>query len=220
VQLLLVEDDAMIAEAIGDGARQNGVSLDHVGDAAGARLALADHAYSAVLLDLGLPGDSGMAVLKWLRARCDATPVVILTARGNLSDRIAGLDAGADDYVTKPFQFDELWARLRAVRRRSEGSVIPLLRHGDVVLDRARRTVTRGDRLVALSEQEFRTFQYFLERPGRIVTRIQLEQALYGMDEIESNTVAVFIHQLRRKLGEQVIRTVHGRGYLLGEGPA
>ncbi|HVE52915.1 MAG TPA: response regulator transcription factor, partial [Ramlibacter sp.] len=141
-------------------------------------------------------------------------------AKTGENNRVLGLDAGADDYVTKPFQFDELWARLRAVRRRSEGGVIPMLRHDDIVLDRAKRTVTRGNRLVALSEQEFRTFQYLLERPGRIVTRAQLEQALYGMDDIESNTVAVFIHQLRRKLGEQVIRTVHGRGYLLGEGAA
>lgn len=220
VHLLLVEDDAMIAEAIGDGARQSDVLVDHVVDAAGARLALADHGYSAVLLDLGLPGDSGMAVLRWLRARCDATPVVILTARGNLSDRIAGLDAGADDYVTKPFQFDELWARLRAVRRRSEGGVIPMLRHEDIVLDRSKRTVMRDGRFVALSEQEFRTFLFLLERPGRIISRAQLEQALYGFGDIESNTVAVFIHQLRRKLGEQVIRTVHGRGYLLGDGAA
>jgi len=218
MHLLLVEDDAMLAEAVCDGVRQNGWQVDHAGDAAAARIALVDHSYSAVLLDLGLPGESGLSVLKTLRARFDATPVLILTARGQLSERIQGLDAGADDYLVKPFQFDELWARLRAVVRRSEGSVVPLLSFGEIQLDRAKRSVTRAGVRVILSAQEYRTLLALLQRPGHTVTRSHLEDVVYGSaSTVESNTIAVFIHQLRRKLGEDVIRTVHGQGYMIGE---
>jgi len=218
MHLLLVEDDAMLAEAVCDGVRQNGWQVDHAGDAAAARVALVDHSYSAVLLDLGLPGESGLSVLKTLRARFDATPVLILTARGQLSERIQGLDAGADDYLVKPFQFDELWARLRAVVRRSEGSVVPLLSFGEIQLDRAKRSVTRAGVRVILSAQEYRTLLALLQRPGHTVTRSHLEDVVYGSaSTVESNTIAVFIHQLRRKLGEDVIRTVHGQGYMIGE---
>lgn len=218
MHLLLVEDDPMLAEAIVDGARQSAWSIDHVGDAAGARLALIDHAYSAVLLDIGLPGDSGLSVLKALRGHYDPTPVLMLTARGQLSERIQGLDAGADDYLVKPFQFDELWARVRAVIRRSEGRVIPVFQHGGVRLDRARRTVSREGVAVPLSAHEYRTLLALLERPGHVVTRDQLQDMVYGTaSTVESNTIAVFIHQLRRKLGEGFIVTVHGRGYMVGE---
>ncbi|MGH8447485.1 MAG: response regulator transcription factor [Solimonas sp.] len=217
MQILLVEDDAMLAEAICDGARQNAWTVEHVGDAAAARLALVDHDYAVVLLDLGLPGDSGLTVLKALRKRHDATPVLILTARGQLSERIHGLDAGADDYLIKPFQFDELWARVRAVIRRAQGRVVPVLRHGDIEVDRSKRSVTRGGARVALSAHEYRTLLALMERPGHVVTREHLESVVYsGASAIESNTIAVFIHQLRRKLGDDIIVTVHGQGYTIG----
>lgn len=207
----------MLAEAICDGARQNAWTVEHVGDAAAARLALVDHDYAVVLLDLGLPGDSGLTVLKALRKRHDATPVLILTARGQLSERIHGLDAGADDYLIKPFQFDELWARVRAVIRRAQGRVVPVLRHGDIEVDRSKRSVTRGGARVALSAHEYRTLLALMERPGHVVTREHLESVVYsGASAIESNTIAVFIHQLRRKLGDDIIVTVHGQGYTIG----
>lgn len=217
MNLLLVEDDPMLAETICDGIRQHAWGIDHVGDAAAAKLALVEHSYAAVLLDLGLPGDSGLAVLKRMRERYDATPVLILTARGQLSERIRGLDAGADDYLVKPFPFDELLARLRAVMRRSQGRVVPAMTHGDVVLDPAKRLVTRAGVRVSLSSHEYRTLLALLERPGHVVTREHLENVIYGnASSIESNTIAVFIHQLRRKLGDDIVTTVHGQGYVIG----
>jgi two-component system, OmpR family, response regulator len=220
MQLLLVEDDAMLADAVCEGARQNAWKIDHVGDAAAARLALVDHAYSAVLLDIGLPGDSGLSVLKAMRVRYDVTPVLMLTARGQLSERIQGLDAGADDYLVKPFQVDELWARVRAVIRRSQGRVVPVFTYRDIKLDRGKRLVTRGGKHVPLSAHEYRTLLALLERPGHVVTRAHLEDVVYGSSSsIESNTIAVFIYQLRRKLGDDLITTLHGHGYMIGEAP-
>jgi two-component system OmpR family response regulator len=217
VKLLLVEDDPMLAETICDGIRQQGWAIDHVRDALAAKLALVEHGYATVLLDLGLPGESGLSVLKKLRERYDATPVLILTARGQLSDRIRGLDAGADDYLVKPFPFDELLARVRAVIRRSQGRVVPAMTCGDVVLDPAKRLVTRRGERVSLSAHEYRTLLTLMERPGHVVTREHLENAVYGnASSIESNTIAVFIHQLRRKLGDDIITTVHGQGYMIG----
>jgi two-component system OmpR family response regulator len=221
MNILLVEDDVMLAEAVRDGLRRNGFEVDWVGDAALAKTALVDHHYAAVLLDLGLPGSSGLSVLSALRGRYDATPVLILTARDKLSDRIVGLDAGADDYIVKPFQPDELYARLRAVMRRSQGRVSPVLSCGGLVLDPARREVSRDGEPVTLSAHEFRTLMLLMERQGRVVTREQLEEAVYGSSgTIESNTIAVYVHQLRRKLGDGVIATVHGYGYRIGGTPA
>ena len=217
MHLLLVEDDPMLGESICDGARQSGWSIDHVGDAYAARTALTDHVYAAVLLDLGLPGDSGLTVLRSMRNHYDSTPVLILTARGQLSGRISGLDAGADDYLIKPFQFDELWARVRSVIRRSQGRVVPISTHGDVQVDRARGVVSKAGVDVTLSAHEYRTLLALLERPGHVVTRDHLEDMVYGgASGVESNTIAVFIHQLRRKLGGDLIRTVHGLGYVIG----
>jgi two-component system OmpR family response regulator len=217
VKLLLVEDDPMLAETVCDGIRQHAWSVDHVTDAAAAKLALVDHAYAAVLLDLGLPGDSGLTVLKWMRERYDSTPVIIMTARGQLSERIRGLDAGADDYVVKPFPFDELLARIRAVTRRAQGRVVPVMSYGDVVLDPTKRLVTKAGARVSLSAHEYRTLLALMERVGHVVTREHLENVVYGTaSSIESNTIAVFIHQLRRKLGEDIITTVHGQGYMIG----
>jgi two-component system OmpR family response regulator len=217
MHLLLVEDDSMLGASICDGARQAGWRIDHVGDAHTARAALADHVYAAVLLDIGLPGDSGLTVLRSMRSRYDPTPVLILTARGQLSERISGLDAGADDYLIKPFQFDELWARVRSVIRRSQGRVVPVFTHGDVEIDRSRRVVSKAGIDVVLSAQEYRTLLALAERPGHVVTRDHLHDIVYGSaSNVESNTIAVFIHQLRRKLGEGLIRTVHGLGYVIG----
>lgn len=218
MHLLLVEDDAMLGESICDGARQSGWSIDHVRDAAAARAALIDHAYVAVLLDIGLPGDSGLTVLRFMRGRYDSTPVLILTARAQLSERITGLDAGADDYLIKPFQFAELWARVRSIIRRSQGRVVPVFTHGDVQIDRSRRVVSKAGVDVVLSAHEYRTLLALAERPGHVMTRDHLHDIVYGtVSNVESNTIAVFIHQLRRKLGDDLIRTVHGLGYVIGQ---
>lgn len=218
MQLLLVEDDRPLAEAICDGVRQQGWQIEHAADAEAAKPILTEHSFSAILLDIGLPGANGLALLRWLRERYDSTPVLILTARGQLSDRIKGLDDGADDYLVKPFQFDELLARVRALTRRSRGHVVPELICGNVRVDPDKRIVTRDGERVTLSVYEYRTLLALIERPGRVVTRDFLQQVVYGDDSsIESNTIAVFIHQLRRKLGEQIIETVHGHGYMIGE---
>jgi two-component system OmpR family response regulator len=217
LHLLLVEDDLPLAEAICDGVRQLQWQIAHVADAETAKLALAEHGFDAILLDIGLPGASGLALLRWMRERYDSAPVLILTARGQLSDRIKGLDSGADDYLVKPFQFDELFARIRALTRRSRGQVVPEYISGEVRLDPEKRLVTRNGERVMVSVYEYRTLLALFERQKRIVTRDQLQQLVYDDDsEIGSNTIAVFIHQLRRKLGEHVIETVHGHGYTIG----
>lgn len=214
--ILLVEDDSMLAAAVRERAAQEGIPCTHAPDAQAAWLALLDNRYAVVLLDLGLPGESGLALLRRLRAAYDATPVIILTARSRMSERIAGLDAGADDYLVKPFEFDELWARIRAVTRRSEGKTVPQLTCRDLVLDVTRQEVARNGQPVVLSAYEYRTLLAFMQRPGHVITRSRLEALIYGGGaDLESNTVAVFIHQLRRKLGEDIIETVHGQGYRL-----
>jgi two-component system OmpR family response regulator len=221
LQVLLVEDDAMLGDALRSSMVGAGLRVDWVCDVPAARLALVEHGYGAVLLDLGLPGGSGLAVLKHLRARYDATPVLIITARDRLSERVQGLDAGADDYIVKPFQLDELLARLRAVVRRSSNSVVSVLRCRDVQLDPARRVVTRAGAEVVLSASEYRTLLALMERAGQTVSREQLEAAVYGgSGTIESNTVAVYVHQLRRKLGDDLVATVHGLGYRIAAADA
>lgn len=221
MQVLLVEDDAMLGDALRASLARAGMRVDWVRDVAEARLALVEHGYGAVLLDLGLPGGSGLTVLKHLRSRYDATPVLIITARDRLSERIQGLDAGADDYIVKPFQLDELQARLRAIVRRSRNSVVSVLRCRDVQLDPARRVVTRAGAEVVLSASEYRTLLALMERAGQTVSREQLEAAVYGgSGTIESNTVAVYVHQLRRKLGDDLVATVHGLGYRIAAAEA
>nr|WP_255431426.1 MULTISPECIES: response regulator transcription factor [unclassified Pseudoxanthomonas] len=215
---MLVEDDRMLGDAVAAALRQDGWDVARAEDAGAAKTALIDHAFAAVLLDLGLPRGSGLDVLNALRQRYDTTPVLIVTARDQLSDRVRGLDAGADDYIVKPFQTDELCARLRAVVRRSQGRVAPVLSYRDVVLDPAARAVTRGGQAVKLGVHEYRTLMALMERQGRVVARDALESLVYGGDgTIESNTIAVYIHQLRRKLGDDFITTVHGFGYRVGE---
>jgi len=182
-----------------------------------AELALANEVYDLLLLDLGLPGKSGLEYLRELRQRNDTVPVVILTALDAVAERIAGLDAGADDYLGKPFDLDELTARIRAVLRRRQGRAAPLLVHGALRLNPAtHETFWQGEAIV-LSGREFRLLEALLERPGAVLSRSQLEERLYGWgDEVESNTVEVYVHKLRKKLGPDMIRTVRGVGYLLG----
>lgn len=216
--ILLIEDDHMLGKALSVALGQEGWRVVHCNDAGSARTALVDHAFVAVLLDLGLPGGSGLEVLATMRGRYDPTPVLIITARDQLSDRVRGLDAGADDYIVKPFQRDEMLARLRAVLRRSRGAVTPVLQWRDVEIDPAARVVTRGGQRVSLSAHEFRLLMALFESRGRVLSRDQLQDRLYGDDtEVGSNTVAVYVHQLRRKLGDGVVVTELGFGYRIGD---
>jgi two-component system response regulator QseB len=216
MRLLLVEDDAMIGASVQAGLRQEGFAVDWARDGQAAELALAGEPYDLMLLDLGLPKKSGLDVLKGLRARGNTLPVLVLTARDAVSDRVAGLDTGADDYLVKPFDLDELAARVRALLRRRAGRADPLLRHGALTLNPATREAALNGKPLALSVREFAVMQMLLERPGAILSRAQMEERLYGWgEEIESNAVEVHIHALRRKLGADFIRTVRGAGYMV-----
>jgi len=218
MRCLLVEDDEMIGESLRDALRRQALAVDWVRDGRAADAALASERFDAVLLDLGLPKKSGLDVLKALRARGDATPVIVLTARDALTDKVAGLDAGADDYLVKPFELDELLARLRALGRRAGGRAETALQVADLRLDPATREVSRGGHAVLLSAREFALLQALMERPGAIVSRAQLEDRLYGWgEELESNAISVYVHQLRKKLGGDRIHTVRGVGYYAGE---
>jgi DNA-binding response OmpR family regulator len=217
MRVLLVEDDPMIGESLREALRRQGMAADWVRDGRAADAALASERFDAVLLDLGLPQRSGVQVLQSLRARGDATPVIVLTARDALADKVGSLDAGADDYLVKPFELDELLARLRAVGRRHAGRAQTALQVADLRLDPATREVSRGERPVLLSAREFALLQALMERPGAILSRAQLEDRLYGWgEEVESNAVSVYMHQLRRKLGEDLFHTVRGVGYYVG----
>jgi len=216
MRVLLVEDDAMIGNSVREGLRQDGFAVDWVTDGRAAEAALEAETYGAVLLDLGLPRIGGMDILRRLRARGADVPVLIVTARDAIEERIHGLDSGADDYLVKPFDLDELAARLRAVARRKAGRAAPLLRHRDLALDPATREVTLHGDAVALSAREFAVLAALLERPGSVLSRAQLEQRLYGWgEEVESNAVEVHIHSLRKKLGADLIRTLRGAGYFV-----
>lgn len=218
MRLLLVEDDPMIGASVREGLRQDGFGVDWVGDANAAGLALASVEYDVLLLDLGLPGRSGLDLLAALRRRGDTVPVLILTARDGVRDRVRGLDAGADDYLVKPFDLDELAARVRALSRRRAGRADPVLRHGPLELDPTRRTASFRGQPVQLSAREFALLAALLERPGAILSRARLEERIYGWgEEVESNAVEVHIHSLRRKLAPEVIRNVRGVGYCVGK---
>lgn len=209
----------MIGEAIRAGLKREGFAVDWMHDAATAGAALATEPFDLLLLDLGLPGSDGLTLLKGLRARGAALPVLIITARDAVSDRVAGLDAGADDYLIKPFDLDELAARIRALLRRRSGRPAPLIEHLGVVLDPAAHRATRDGAEVALPPREFALLQLLMERPGTILSRTQIEERLYGFgEEVESNAVEVHIHGLRRKLGAAFILTVRGVGYRVAPG--
>ncbi len=214
MRVLLAEDDSMIGAAVRDRLRGQGFAVDWVQDGRAADAALAGETYDLLLLDLGLPGREGLAVLKGLRGRGSALPVVILTARDAIDDRVAGLDAGADDYVVKPFDLKELEARLRAVLRRRAGRASSVIEHGRLSLDLTTHELRRDGIPVPVSPREFALLHALLERPGRIFSRAQLEERLYGWgEEVGSNVVEVHIHSLRRKLGADLIRNVRGVGY-------
>lgn len=214
MRILLVEDDELIGDGIATGLRDEGNAVDWVLDGDAALAALATHEYAAVVLDIGLPRRNGLEVLRRMRAGGDGTPVVVLTARAAVAERVAGLDAGADDYLGKPFSLDELTARLRALARRASGRASPVLKSGDIELDPAAHAVTVSGQPVALSAREFTLMQLLMENAGRVLPRERLEQALYGWnEEVESNAVEVHIHHLRRKLGKESIVTVRGAGY-------
>ena len=216
MRLLLVEDDAMIGAAAQQGLRQEGHTVDWVRDGREAEVALIDRVHDVVLLDLGLPRRDGLSLLREWRARGADVPVVIITARDAVADRIAGLDAGADDYLVKPFDLDELSARVRAVVRRRAGRSDSVLRVGELEIDSATRRVRWKGEEVALSAREYALLEALADRPGAYLTRGQLEERLYGWDEeIASNAVEVHIHGLRRKLGADTIRNVRGLGYTL-----
>ena len=214
MRILLIEDDAMIGKAVRHGLCDAGFVVDWVQDGRAAELSLAQGVYDLAVLDLGLPRGDGMAVLRALRSRGDNTPVLIASARDTVRDRIAGLEAGADDYMLKPFDLDELIARVRALLRRHAGSGVPLLRAGTLVLDPARKLVTQAGAVVELSAKEFVVLEALMQRPGAVLSREQLEESVYGWgDEIGSNAIEVYLHHLRRKLGPAAIRNVRGVGY-------
>lgn len=218
MRILLVEDDILLGDGIRAGLKLADYAVDWVRDPDAARLALLDHAYQACVLDLGLPKRDGLSVLKDLRQSGNPLPVLILTARDSSADKIAGLDAGADDYLTKPFDLFELQARLRALIRRAGGASAPTLEHAGVVLDPASKRVTRDGQPVVLSAREYTLLHDLLSHKQHIRTRSQLEESLYAWgEETGSNTVEVYIHHLRKKLGTRFIRTVRGLGYCLGD---
>jgi two-component system OmpR family response regulator len=221
MRLLLVEDDAMIGEAVQTLLRREGHAVDWVRDGLQADAALCPgpgggHGYDMVLLDLGLPGQDGLQVLRHLRGRRDRTPVLVATARDAVRDRIAGLDAGADDYVVKPYDLDELLARLRALARRASGGSDPLYEREGVRLNPSTREASVDGRDVVLSGREWAVLETLLARPGSTLSRQQIEDKLYGWgDEVSSNAIEVYIHGLRKKLGAGLILNVRGVGYMV-----
>lgn len=215
MRLLLVEDDFSLGSSLQAWLQMDGYAVDWLQRGDQVAPALATHAYQCVLLDRGLPGLEGDAVLRALRAGPDASlPVIVITARDTLADRVQGLDLGADDYLVKPFDLEELSARVRAALRRGAAQPTPVLRHGAVVLDPAAKRVTLEDVPLALTAREFAVLQALMRHPTHILSRAQLEEALYGWgEEVESNAIEVHIHNLRKKLGNRFIVTVRNQGY-------
>ncbi len=216
MKVLLVEDDVMIGENIQIALDGEGISVDWVRDGAAAEAALATHEYDAALLDLGLPRKDGIEVLRGLRAKGNNMPVLVVTARDSVAQRVQGLNTGADDYLVKPFDLEELIARLHALIRRARGGGEAVYRKGDVVINPATRQVLAGEQQVVLSSREWAILDALVARPGAILSRAQLEERLYGWSgEVESNAVEVYIHGLRKKLGQQFIINVRGLGYMV-----
>lgn len=215
MRVLLVEDDELLGDAIRAGLEQEHYGVEWVTEGHAAEAALAARRFDLLLLDLNLPYRGGLEVLRHLRAGGRSLPVLILTARDTVADRVQGLDAGADDYLVKPFDLTELFARVRALLRRQPGAA-GLIRHGEIVLDPNAHTVTRRGEPVELTRREFLLLKALFESSGRVMSRARLEQALYGLgEEVGSNTVEVHVHHLRRKFGAELIRTVRGVGYLV-----
>ncbi len=216
MRVLLVEDDPLLGDGICAGLEQFGYTVDWVKDGLEAEQAMVTEALDLMVLDLTLPGQDGLVLLQKLRQSGSDLPVLILTARDAIEDRIAGLDRGADDYLIKPFDLDELAARLRAISRRRSGRATPQLKYRDIILDPASHTVTVSRETVSCTTREFAILEALLTHIGRVLTKEQLEKALYGWDEgVESNTIEVYIHHLRRKFGKSLIKTVRGVGYII-----
>ncbi|MBJ6725789.1 response regulator [Geomesophilobacter sediminis] len=218
MRLLLVEDDRMFGEALQQNLRLDGFTVDWVQTAEDAEVALSTAEYAVMLLDLGLPAKSGFDLLSEIRAQNNPQPIIVITARDARRDRIRGLDYGADDYQVKPFDSDELAARIRAVARRSVGRFSSLLAHGPVTMRHDTHEVTCHGKPVTLTAKEFAILAALMEKPGAILSQASLEDRLYGWgDEVASNAVEVHIHNLRKKLGKEFIRTVRGIGYKIGD---
>ena len=219
MRVLIVEDDPLLGDALAAGLKQRGFESDWVQDGRDAQAAIRVEPFAAIVLDLGLPGVGGLDLLRSERARGNKVPVLILTARDAVQDRITGLDSGADDYVVKPTDLDELAARLRALVRRSKGEPAPLLRVGQLVLDPAARTVTSDGQAIDLQPREFTLLQELMLNAGRVLSREQLEERMYRWgEEVESNAVEVHVHHLRRKLGADIVKTIRGVGYVMPRG--
>ncbi len=216
MRVLLIEDDRLLGDGIRSGLGQAGFAVDWVVDGDEADAALRGHCYALLVLDLGLPGVDGLSLLRGLRARRDPTPVLILTARDAVADRVAGLDAGADDYLVKPFDLTELQARLRALARRGSGMVEPVLRNGRVTVHSDSRTARLDGQPVPLSAREFEVLRELMQNAGRVLSKAQIEDRIYAWgEEVESNAIEVHVHHLRRKLYPELIRTVRGLGYMV-----
>lgn len=220
MRLLLVEDDPMIGDSVRKGLRQDGFTVDWVRDGRSAEAALGDRVHDLLLLDLGLPGKDGIEILRSLRDKGNPVPVLILTARDAVTDRVAGLNAGADDYLVKPFDLDELVARIHALLRRQAGRADAVIRHGALVLNPVTHQATFNDQPLNLSAREYALLQALLDRPGAVFSVSQLEDKIYGWDdEVGSNTIEVYVHSLRKKLGAGFIKNVRGVGYMIPKLP-
>jgi len=216
MHLLVAEDDTMLARSLCEVLRREAYTVDWVADGLAAQEFLGRGDIDILVLDLGLPALDGLALLRWARARGDTTPVLILTARDQIADRVAGLDAGADDYLVKPFDLHELLARLRVLGRRRSGRADPVIRHQGVQLDPVSRGVSFKDAPVVLTRREYALLLALLERPGRVWTREELARRLYaGGQEVHSNAIEVHVHALRRKLDPQLIQSARGVGYMV-----
>ena len=216
MRLLLVEDDEILGDGLVAGLRMEGYAVDWLTNGRQADEALKLNSYELIVLDLNLPDMDGMSILRALRNRKDETPVMVLTAKDTISDRVMGLDSGADDFVIKPFELDEVCARLRALARRSEGRSAPTIEYNGISLDPASHQVTYNNEKVDLSQKEFEILSFLMSNIGKVVSRSRLEESLYSWDsDVESNTVEVHIHHLRKKLDTALIRTVRGVGYII-----
>lgn len=215
MKVFLVEDDLLIGDGIRKALLQECLSVDWVKSKDDAVLALKTQHYDIIVLDIGLPDGSGLEVLSTLRTAAIKTPVLMLTALNATSDRVRGLDLGADDYLVKPFELEELCARIRALHRRNQGIATPILTIGGITLDPASRSLTKGGNLIDLGAKEFSILQTLFERAGRVVTKSDLEETLYGWgEEVSSNAVEVLVHRIRKKLGMNIVKTIRGVGYI------
>lgn len=216
MRVLLVEDESLIADALIVSMNRDGYHVDWVEDASSAEEALCSSDFDLVILDLGLPGRDGLSLLRWMRGAGRSEPVIILTARGAVDNRIEGLDLGADDYMTKPFEMKELLARARAQIRRANGRRTPELTHGEIAVDLAAHVVTHNGKTIELAPLAFQVLVLLLERKGRVISKDELTESLYGWDDgAESNTVEVYVSQIRKRLDRNLIRTIRGVGYII-----